>query len=703
MEACHGVEDSAMEQLTDPREPMRRRASLDRRVSLGEVLPTIPALSSPLRSGSLACDHGEDVLDALRDAPDVINDNVDELRPDPREPMRRRASIDKSISLGMVVPTVLPPHSPVRSASSSVQPSQAWSDEQLKQQQGSRLAAFSGLVVFFLALIVLSLIVVRSVYVRAQVRLEICDTEECVQHARYILATLNKSLNPCVDLYAYVCGDDARRKDAHNARRSPLAHAYIHEVMHMLGDIETFRAANQRYAAATKAFAAVTRCMESNRYAASDDFRAFMQDRGIMWPLSAASSRNTTLFDVLDVVLDLAVNWRVGLWFDIVVSQTAWHDGTPLVVIGEPGDLVVLRLEQLALFDDVTYDNTVRQVALYLSGGKVSMSDAALKVLLLDEAAFRAIVLRTDQDEDRRDGFDVLVPLSNITHVFGNVFRLGHLVGLFPATRVLDVVGWTFSYSYAWMVNADFDFPAPSSTAGKLETNVLCFVAAQESFGIAQAAPIFRDAFNAGEKWKVTTVLEKTSMAFVDHVVASTAIPDFTKTEAVAKINSLAWSYWIWPFDPYLQVDSALDALYANFSEKSASVFESWIQSKKALRAALAIPHYERLMTSRYRWQSGSVRYLYTLNELRFSLSALFPPSYFRHGSSAMTFAGLGLKVARQTARSLDMHGRTWDSTGRESSWWQLDKPEQQQCRSPAHATLHFLTADVPDLVDYEY
>ncbi|XP_075535380.1 endothelin-converting enzyme 2-like [Dermacentor variabilis] len=715
MEACQGVEDSAMEQLTDPREPMRRRASIDRRLSLGEVLHTIPAPSSPLRNASPASDYGENVLHTPRDAPEAANDSVDEPRPDPREPMRGRASIDKSISLGKVVPTTPPRHSPIRSASSSAQLS-ALSGQHLKQQRVSRLTAVSGFAVFCLALAVLSLIVVRSVYLRAHFRFEVCDTEDCVQYARYILATLNKSLDPCVDLYAYVCGDDGRRKDARHASRSPMAHAYVHEVMHTLGNIQTFRAANQRYAAATKAFAAVASCMESNRYTASDDFLAFMQDRGITWPFRAASSRNATLFDVLDIVLDLVVNWRVGLWFDVVVSHTAAHDGTPLVVIGEPGDLVVLRLEQLALFDDVTYHNTVQMVARYLTGGNVSLDDATRKVLLLDEGAFRTIVLPTDQAGDSGDGFDVLVPLGNITQVFGNVLsvadwsilldkhlssairnvsndtkllilnkerfsQLGHLVGLFPVARVLDVVGWTFSYSYVWMVNASFDFPAPAGTAGKLDTSVLCFVAAQESFGIAQAAPVFRDAFSADERWKVMTLLEKTSVAFVEHVVASAAIPNFTKTEAVAKIGSLAWSYWLWPLDPYLQVGSALDVLYANFSETSASVFESWIQSKKALRAALAIPHYERLMTSRYRWQSGSVRYLYTLNELRFSLSALFPPSYVRQGSSAMSFAGLGFKVARQTARSVDMRGRTLDSTGLARSWWQLDKPERQQCR----------------------
>ncbi|XP_075728105.1 uncharacterized protein LOC142769093 [Rhipicephalus microplus] len=441
-----------------------------------------------------------------------------------------------------------------------------------------------------------------------------------------------------------------------------------------------------------------------------------MHDRGVIWPYRDASLRNITLFSVFDIVLDLAVNWRISLWFDVIVSQTVSHDAGPTVVIGELGDLIALRSEQLAMFDDTTYDDALREMSLYLTSSKVSLDDASVKQLRQDEAAFRKILLPSFEDDDSGDVSDILLSLGNITRVFGKVLsviewsslldkhlsnatgnvssttnilflnkerlgRLGRLLGSLPATRVMDVVGWTFSYAYAWMVNASFDFPAQATTAGRLKINVLCFVASQESFGIVQAAPIFRNAFNDHEKEKVTNVLQKISDALVELVLASSAISNFTKREAVSKLETLVWKNWLWPLDPYLQADSAIDTLYANFSNKPGNVFESWMLSRKALRAALATPHYERLMTSRYRWQSGGMLYLYSLNELRFTLSALFPPSYVRQGSSAMTFAGLGFKVARQMARSLDMHGRTLDNTGRTIPWWKLENPKQQQCR----------------------
>ncbi|KAH6938752.1 hypothetical protein HPB50_012411 [Hyalomma asiaticum] len=707
------------EPAMDPREPLPNRAVIDRRVSMGEVLHTEPPAQF----------LGESALGAQRDAPEDGMDDVEEPRPDPREPLVGRASIDKSISMGKVVRTTPPPRSPISSGSSSAQHS-GWSheDRRMKQQAMSRVAAFAGLAVFCLALAILSLIVVRSVYFRARESSLICDTDECVKHARDILTTLNMSVNPCDNLYAYVCGNDAHRQNARYADGGPMAHAYIHEVMTTLGDTEVrqrvpeldcrvnriFLASKRRYASATKAFAAVTSCIESNRHASEDEFVAFMHDRGMTWPLRDTSPRNTT--GVLDVVLDLVVNWRVGLWFDIVVSQSSSYNSDPLVVIGEPGDLVTLRLEQLSLFDDVTYDAAARKMSLYLTGGKVFLDDVAVKELRLHEAMLRTIVLPSVEDGVSAGGFDVLLSLGNITQVFGDVLsvadwsslldkhlgsaiqnisnttnilflnkerlgRLGRLVRSLAPTRVLDVIGWTFSYTYAWMVNAKFDFPAPAGTAGRLETSLLCFAAEQESFGIVRAAPILRDAFNTSEKEKVNAAIQNTTEALVALVLASSTISNYTKREAVAKVGALLWNSWLWPLGDYLHVDSALDTLYANFTADPGSVFESWKLSKKALRAALATPHYERLMTSRYRWPSGSVRYLYTLNELRFTVSALFPPSYVQQGSSAMTFAGIGFKVARQIVRSMDMHGRTLDSTGRKRLWWPPENPKQQQCR----------------------
>lgn len=39
-----------------------------------------------------------------------------------------------------------------------------------------------------------------------------CDTDECAEHARHILRTMNVSSDPCVSLHRYVCGGEADKR-----------------------------------------------------------------------------------------------------------------------------------------------------------------------------------------------------------------------------------------------------------------------------------------------------------------------------------------------------------------------------------------------------------------------------------------------------------------------------------------------------------
>ncbi|XP_050029470.1 uncharacterized protein [Dermacentor andersoni] len=454
-------------------------------------------------------------------------------------------------------------------------------------------------------------------------------------------------------------------------------------------------------------FTALRQCLDRGRSSKDENFGAFMRNRRIPWPLSAVTSGQSAVpSDVLDVLLDLAVNWRVALWFDVTVSSALAHDVAPVVIIGERGDVPALLVEQLEKLDDAAYDDVARKLSGFLSSGRVTLDGVALQELRRDEAAFRKVLLGGD-DED--EPFDDLVPLSYVTAVFGNgassaewarllnkhlnsavnistdakllimneprFAKIGGLVDSMPTSRILNVVGWTFAYSYAWIVNTDFDFLS-SSTEG-LSEYIQCFVVVQESFGIAQAISLYRSAFSPYERQGVNAALSWMALALLRSLRGSPRITKSTKTEAQSKIYSLASSRQLWPPEPDLQGGT----IYANFSRAAKNFFETWLESRKALRATLATPYYDSLMMSRYRWPSGSVLYLYALNELRLSLTALFPPSYRHGGSAVMTYAGLGFNFARQALRSVDLRRRALDAAGRDTSWWQPGKPGESPCR----------------------
>ncbi|KAH6942215.1 hypothetical protein HPB50_001784 [Hyalomma asiaticum] len=460
---------------------------------------------------------------------------------------------------------------------------------------------------------------------------------------------------------------------------------------------------------------AAKKCLDRSRISEIEKFVAFMHNRKIPWPLpSRTPSQNAAPPDVLDVLLDLAINWRVALWFDVTVSSSWTRDDERIVIIGEQGGVPALRMEQLAELDDVAYDDVARNLSAVLSGGRVTLDGATLEELRRDEAVFRQTLLSVDEEDEI---YDDLVPLSDVTEVFGNAVssalwtrllskhlndvinvssdtkllimnerrfgRVGGLVDSTPASRLLNVVGWTFAYAYAWIVNADFGFTSRSALEDLERERVLCFVAVQESFGIAQALPLYRNTFSQHQRQEVNDTLSWTTLAVVKSVQASPRIAKSTKTEAQGKIYALASSRQLWPPETYSR-EGSLDSIYANFTGDDKNFLQAWLGSREALRVTLAIPYYDNIMMSRYRWQTGSVLYLYSLNELRLSLSALLPPSYLRSGSGAMTYAGLGFNLARQVLRSVDLRGRVLDGAGRNTSWWQLRKPRESPCRLDA-------------------
>ncbi|KAK8773097.1 hypothetical protein V5799_012342 [Amblyomma americanum] len=506
------------------------------------------------------------------------------------------------------------------------------SERHLKERPVSRYILGAGVVALVLVLAAVSGLVVQ--YARSTFHSppgDVCDTVDCVLHARSILATMNESADPCADLHAHVCGRSGEAETA----RDTLLRIYSREVVNTLGDAQAFLGSYHGSSAAVKAFAAFAKCLDRGASRDAGNFVAFMRDRGILWPHPpAASKAGADLHGVLDVLLDLTVNWRVALWFDVTVSSNS-NQADPIIIIGDIGDVPALRMDQLAGADNFTYADVVQNMSHFLSGGEVTLNEAELVELRQDEAAFRNTLLAsyTYADEDE---FDNLLPLKDFATLFGPdvssaewttllgkylrdavnvsatttvlVFkeqqfkRVGNMMGYLPNQRLWNVLGWTFAYAYAWIINADFDSLELNPTTRDVTTRVQCFIATQESFGIAYASPAFRDAFNASDRDKVVAVLNWTSAALVTLANASRAIAESTKTEARSKIESLA-STRLWPPEPYLHVGS-LDSLYTNFSGEARSFLEIWLQSRKALRAALASPYYDSLLTSRSRFEN---------------------------------------------------------------------------------------------------
>ncbi|XP_077519970.1 neprilysin-1-like [Amblyomma americanum] len=548
------------------------------------------------------------------------------------------------------------------------------------------------MVVGFALFLVIIYFVLRALSSPAS-RDSLCSSDDCLDHARQLLQSLDTSVDPCAHFHAYVCGHKAV---LHREAVDDLQYAML-VVSSASRAVTPSPPLNGAFPAASKAMAALSTCLEVSSAQSAEPFVSFMKARGMLWPAERLKA-NLKLVDVLDVLLDLTINWRVVLWFDVKRTYLTEDYGL-VVVFGEPGPLPVLRMRQVSTLDGVAYANVVKGVSHFLTNGKIQLSDPSIQTLRADENAVRSALLSAPVDEH-----DVLLPLHRVHQLFNEKLSLNELLGVIgkhlksisgvsletkilivrrhsltqllslfeviSPTRLFSVISWMFSYAYVWMLNTGFGSLA-AVEAENTSDLVQCFLAVHESFGIVQASPLFHALFDADSlKDEVFAVFNSTSKALTNMLQASEMISNLTKKEAALKIGAHI-RVRLLPPEAFM-ADDVLDMLYVNFpGGGNRTFFDTWLKSKEVLKATLPDPFHDRLLTARYRRMSGSASYFYSLNLVWLGLSALLPPLYRSRGSALMTYSGLGYQFARQLVRAADERGRKMDYSGLDISWWE--------------------------------
>ncbi|KAH7949945.1 hypothetical protein HPB49_017534 [Dermacentor silvarum] len=562
------------------------------------------------------------------------------------------------------------------------------------------------LIVVSVVLAFLSLLIIGRVHVPVVAQVNVCSTEDCVEYARRLRQRMNTSANPCHDFHAYVCGggdSDGGSRARKSVRRT---RQQAEEIVLVLSQPSYTLLLKHASTAAYKALSALDACMAREADQSAGLFASFMRDRRLPWPQPPGRPHN--LVEVLDILFDLAVNWRVALWFDVRVSHLG-EEGRLVMTLEEPGPVPLYRMEQLSDLGERAYGEAVRVMALFLTKGKINLEEETIHELYMDESAIREVVLSSEEEPDAwvlangtdhrfnvsADEWDALVNkylgasgFSTSQHVGilaihqENFNELARLLSALPTARLLAAAGWTLAYSYAWATNPSLDAFTPTKATMASATYrvplALCFLAVHESQGITMVAPMFLDVFSAEQQAQVVAVLNRTAEALTSAVRISTVIDSETKKKAAVKIAAHVYRNF-WPPDPFVHFQ-VLDLLYDKFPTESGSFFVTWLESRKALRASITNRYYASLMLARYRWRSSRVLYLYALNLMLVGLAAVFPPSYLRHGSHAMTYAGLGFQFARQLVRAVDDRGQSLTFDGRPQAS-PKDNENSQKCR----------------------
>ncbi|XP_064470340.1 neprilysin-1-like [Ornithodoros turicata] len=522
----------------------------------------------------------------------------------------------------------------------------------------------------------------------------VCRSRDCLEHASHLKVSINSNVNPCKNLYNYVCAfwyRDYSYKDPKDIE-AMLSDNILHTLTSGKLDLQS--------KAVARAFTVFQSCI--HRKDDLDAFKRFTTDMKIPWPGEPFREANA-----LDVHLQLLIRWRISFLFSIkVVLSTNYKE--PVLVIWRA--MEVQSWKQLRNGEAGTVSQfaaRVRQFAHAL-GHSVNFSDSYVHQLQKDELNVMGLVesgrkspfsehffgLRLLQNYTRGITTEEWVTFINrnlppelhlttdsmvLVHSLPVLHMLGRILEIVPNERLLVLLGWIFVQEYAWMASTNFDVATwGSKRQAQQRAPAFCLRHIEDAFGILPWAPFIYKNFPKSERDKVNAVLDNIASTIQEKLNRSTIISNATKQTASAKLRKM--KRVLWPTETFFS-EQDLDVVYSSFDQANGTFFEDWVRAMTDVGKLRGhedyLNLYRKTMSDKV---LGPVVYLYYFNILKLSMAELISPLYYRHGNMAMSYGYLGTLYAVFLSKSMDSLGRQIDDEGQKRDWW--EPPVSHKCKS---------------------
>ncbi|XP_077544544.1 endothelin-converting enzyme-like 1 [Haemaphysalis longicornis] len=174
-----------------------------------------------------------------------------------------------------------------------------------------------------------------------------CEEMACQVYMGALESTVNRTQDPCKDLYRFVCDGWQHRYHLSvvgTTEEAVYSRALSAILRPRLGESNEQFISSDAWGAEQKVIAFARSCMHFAESSLAD-VKKFMADRHLPWP-------NASRWDLLEVLLDLSGNWNVHLWFQVTFEMAPFRGGS-----AEPA----LRISHSAAFR--TWIATMRSFA----------------------------------------------------------------------------------------------------------------------------------------------------------------------------------------------------------------------------------------------------------------------------------------------------------------------------------------------------
>ncbi|XP_064473057.1 neprilysin-11-like isoform X2 [Ornithodoros turicata] len=537
--------------------------------------------------------------------------------------------------------------------------------------QYSVFYAFLAIVVFILIIVLIASNWSKDFSKGAIIR--ICSSEGCIEHAGKLKLSLNLKQLPCQNFYTYVCGGNWGQQVSSSMEERTqfdLADAMKKDIL-------------RPPLAGSKPGLLYASCMSkiTNTEKALAVFKEFKNSRGITWPENPQSSD----IHPLDILLDLAINWNMGSWFNVhVMFATRSH---PRIILIHDGTI------QANWKDYLKWLNTTREDAKYVQAFYELLGappDDFITRLHDNEYRELETLISASSSDPIEDMFrlrqiekytpnipaDLWLSLLNKQYKHRYTFNLdeqvlvkdsklltaiANLIDTVPRQDLIVTIGWTFVQEYLWMASeTDVSRDPTMKSRYCMRSLVTCY-------GLLPGITYFLKTYHPSIRDDIDALLNHTLERTIHLVNQSIWIDEVTKMTAITKIRNVTTT--IWPHEDSMNL-SRLESYFETFPNTSDLFVSSYLDVVKKISSLVHTEHFEDVYTKTYITRFTFFDYYYFLNRAVVAIAALSSPLYYASGTAAMNYGGLGAAYMKKVARLIDPQGVNVSVDYKRTAWW---------------------------------
>ncbi|XP_077483615.1 neprilysin-11-like [Amblyomma americanum] len=554
----------------------------------------------------------------------------------------------------------------------------------------------------------------------------VCTTPDCSTHTVVLGMNRTRYVDPCNDFSLFVCSAWIQKLPGiSNTLTGQVTMDWIQSLANLRAMTYTGDASGGE-SVYNRARQFMTLCLVKRPKSDEAGVQAFKDilSRGDLAFLSPQQYRTAPSYArLIENLAVLSGKWLVPLWFRLELLPFGASDNAPLCVLSpEPLVLAYRRLHMITsssrelyrqyveAFVHALYDNGSAVTADYL---KFLRQDSILvearvfnalneAVLAKDWTAVHGRLLDLREFLPRLSGSDwaaALLKAFDGTLQGGRPITISPGDGIHAKSRVhletmnkvmaqhtaLDLLhhtAWWFAQQIGSLTsNALFDaFVTRYGEFGRTVQVVACAFQIAVTYNVLLAAANYA-AVSGSEADNITKSLDLIQSLALKKVALVSRLKNNVRDALVSELKRTGGI--IWPTMTHTNA-AGLQQVYGETVDNSRGFFGHWLSSRKELQNSLRTLHMRSVVGRIYRVDTTALAlYNPALRAIQVSTAALDTPFYYRSGTAAMLFGGLGFLFARGMFQGLDVVTQITDSTAGHSPLAKTRLADAASCPDP--------------------